>query len=60
MSLLYQNVLHRAPDSGGMAVQVAALASGLSRAQMLANFSESAENLAQTTAHAGGGWIWLG
>ena len=53
-------MLHRQPDAGGMAVQVAALSNGLTRAQMLTNFSESAENVAQTVAHTGGGWIWLG
>lgn len=60
VQLLYQNVLHRPADAGGVAVQVAALGAGLSRAQLLANFSESAENVAQTASHTGGGWIWLG
>lgn len=43
---LYQNVLHRAPDSGGLAYQVSALSSGTDRAQLLVNFSESPENQA--------------
>lgn len=41
---LYANVLHRTPDAGGYAVQVGALNGGMSRAQMLVNFSESTEN----------------
>lgn len=41
---LYANVLHRAPDAGGYAVQVKALYDGVSRAQLLVNFSESPEN----------------
>ncbi|MEC4722904.1 DUF4214 domain-containing protein [Noviherbaspirillum sp. CPCC 100848] len=43
---LYANVLDRAPDAPGLAVQVNALNSGMSRAQLLVNFSESAENQA--------------
>jgi uncharacterized delta-60 repeat protein len=42
---LYQNVLHRAPDAAGFQVQLNALDTGMvSRAQLLLNFSESAEN----------------
>lgn len=41
---LYANVLHRAPDAGGYAVQLGALNGGMSRAQLLVNFSESTEN----------------
>ncbi|MEC4723578.1 DUF4214 domain-containing protein [Noviherbaspirillum sp. CPCC 100848] len=41
---LYANVLHRSPDAGGYAVQVKALHDGVSRAQLLVNFSESPEN----------------
>jgi V8-like Glu-specific endopeptidase len=44
VNLLYANVLHRAPDTAGYAVQVSALNSGMSRAQLLLNFSESNEN----------------
>ncbi|MDB5364168.1 MAG: putative pectin lyase [Rhodospirillales bacterium] len=47
---LYQNVLGRQPDAAGRAVQLDALAHGLSRASLLANFSESAENHALTGA----------
>jgi Ca2+-binding RTX toxin-like protein len=40
---LYANVLGRQPDDSGRAVQLDALAHGMSRAQLLVNFSESAE-----------------
>lgn len=44
---LYANVLHRAPDSGGLAYHVADLQEhGLSRADVLTHFSESPENQA--------------
>jgi Ca2+-binding RTX toxin-like protein len=43
---LYANVLHRAPDAGGLAYHTAALAAGLSRADDLIGFSESPENQA--------------
>ncbi|WP_334189730.1 DUF4214 domain-containing protein [Noviherbaspirillum sp.] len=42
---LYQNVLHRTPDAGGFQHQLNALdTGGVSRAQLLLNFSESDEN----------------
>lgn len=41
---LYANVLHRAPDPGGYAAQLNALNTGMSKAQLLVNFSESTEN----------------
>jgi hypothetical protein len=47
---LYVNVLDRTPDAGGLAYWTQALggANGLSRAQMLIEFSESRENVAHT------------
>jgi hypothetical protein len=42
---LYNNVLNRAPDAAGYAVQLNALNNGMSREQLLVNFSESAENI---------------
>jgi hypothetical protein len=41
----YQNTLHRAPDPGGEAPFVQALASGLSRADLLVSFSDSQEHI---------------
>lgn len=43
---LYNNVLHRAPEAGGFAFWVNSLNIGATRAQVLAQFSESAENQA--------------
>ncbi len=50
---LYRNTLQRAPDAAGEALYVRALAAGLSRADLLASFSESREHIslvAQRTA----------
>jgi len=43
---LYANVLHRAPDPGGQAYWLGQLANGEARSQVLAQFSESSENIA--------------
>lgn len=48
VTLLYNNVLHRAPDSGGLQYWQAQLLNGSTRAQVLLGFSESPENKAQT------------
>ncbi|MDB5368370.1 MAG: hypothetical protein JWM77_4297 [Rhodospirillales bacterium] len=44
ITALYANVLGRAPDGVGFAVQMNALTHGQDRAQLLLNFGESAEN----------------
>ena len=46
VALLYENVLDRQPDASGYAYWLDAMAGGLSREQVLANFSESVENKA--------------
>ncbi|HUR89750.1 MAG TPA: DUF4214 domain-containing protein [Ramlibacter sp.] len=43
-TLLYENVLGRAPDAAGLAYQVTVLSSGASRAQLMVDFSESPEH----------------
>jgi hypothetical protein len=43
VTLVYQNVLGRAPDAAGLAYWAGRLATGLTRGQMMAQFSESAE-----------------
>lgn len=43
---LYQNVLGREGEAGGVSYWVSQLDAGMSRAQVLAGFSESAENIA--------------
>lgn len=47
VNTLYNNILHRAPDTAGYDFWIQGLAAGASRAQLLADFSESAENQAQ-------------
>ena len=47
VTALYHNALHREPDQGGFDYYMNGLQHGLSRAQMLVNFSESPENQAQ-------------
>lgn len=48
IDLLYQHVLHRAPDQSGYDYWLSDLAAGQPRASVLALFSESPENLKQT------------
>jgi hypothetical protein len=52
---LYENVLHRAPDSAGLAYIVGQLDAGASRAAVLLGFAESPENqqAASVAARAG-------
>jgi hypothetical protein len=45
---LYRNVLGRAADAGGKAAQLDALAHGVTRAELLANFALSGESVAVT------------
>ena len=55
---LYQNVLHRAPDAGGLAYHVDNLARGVSRADVLVVFSESAENQAALIGTISAGMVY--
>lgn len=48
VTLLYQNVLGRTPDSGGLETWVSRLEAGDSRASVVLGFSESAEYRSQT------------
>lgn len=47
LTALYDNALHRAPDTTGMAFWTDVMAKGYSREYVLMEFSESAENQAQ-------------
>jgi len=58
LTLLYQNVLGRAPDDAGLAGWLSRLQSGTERKEVLFGFSESAENKA-TVAPAIDDGIWL-
>jgi hypothetical protein len=57
---LYTNVLHRLPDAGGQYYWEAALAKGLTRAELLVNFSESGENVASVASLIGQGILFPG
>ncbi len=57
VTLLYANVLGRAPDPPGFAGWEATLAAGASRATVLVDFSESPEHIADMTAVVRAG-IW--
>jgi hypothetical protein len=59
VTLLYRNVLAREPEAAGFSAHIGGLASGMSREQLVVNFSESAENRLQTAAEINEG-IWLG
>jgi len=54
VTALYENVLHREPDDGGLAFSVAALNSGVSRPALFANFiqSQEAASVAAKTPYA--------
>jgi serralysin len=59
VTLLYQNVLHRAPDSGGLQYHMDELAQGQTRADVLIHFSESPENQANVIGDIGGGMAYV-
>jgi Domain of unknown function (DUF4214) len=52
----YRQALHRAPDASGEASWIAALGLGMSRADLLTGFSESAENRQALSASANVGY----
>ena len=56
---LYQNVLNRAPEPDGFAFYDKALNSGVSRATLLANFSQSNENIEQVAPLVGQGISYI-
>lgn len=55
IDLLYENVLQRAPDQSGYDFWISAMDEGVSRAQVLADFSESAENIANVEPEVANG-----
>ncbi|MDB5365182.1 MAG: hypothetical protein JWM77_1109 [Rhodospirillales bacterium] len=57
VDLLYQNVFGRPADPTGRSAQLDALQHGMSRAILLTNFSESAENVALTGTNTANG-LW--
>jgi serralysin len=59
LTLLYNNVLHRAPDSGGLEFHLNEFAAGQSRADMLIHFSESPENQANVIGAIEHGMLYV-
>jgi len=57
-TLLYNNVLHRAPDPDGLAFWVNALQHGMSQVDLLVSFSESTENQAALLGQIGQGFAY--
>ena len=59
VTLLYHNVLHRAPDPGGLNGWLGALSQGVSRAQVLLGFSQSQEDINDLSPPVQQG-LWVG
>jgi Ca2+-binding RTX toxin-like protein len=57
LTKLYEHILHRAPDAAGYAFWLDSMHKGVSEGQVLADFGESAENVAQVIAQIQNG-IW--
>jgi subtilisin family serine protease len=58
VSATYRNVLHRAPDTEGLAFWVDGMNHGLSAASLLAQFSESPENIQNVAKVIGQGFAY--
>jgi serralysin len=58
VTLLYKNVLGRAPDPSGLSSWTNALAKGMSRSDVVLGFSESAEDIERTRSAVEKG-LWL-
>ena len=56
---LYQNVLHRAPDSAGEQSWINQLNSGVSKARVLLGFSNSLENRLNTSQATHDSWVFV-
>jgi Ca2+-binding RTX toxin-like protein len=57
LTKLYEHILHRAPDAGGFAFWLDSMQKGVTEGQVLADFGESAENVAQVIGQIQNG-IW--
>ena len=60
VTLLYSNVVHRAPDPAGQQGWLDALAGGTSRAHVLAGFADSNENRIATANVTHDAWVFTG
>ena len=59
ITLLYQNVLDRAPDAGGLQFHLGESTQGQSRSDMLIHFSESPENQANVIGDIQNGMVYV-
>lgn len=59
VTLLYNNVLDRAPEASGLAYHVGRLSQGLARQDILVGFSESPENQANLVGVIGNGMDYV-
>lgn len=60
VTLLYANVLDRAPDQAGLNSWLAALNGGTSRADVVVSFSESQEHINAMASQRIAGAVWVG
>jgi len=58
VNAMYENVLQRAPDASGLQFWETAMHNGLTPAQLLVSFSDSAENIANITKIIGQGFTY--
>ncbi|HUR89187.1 MAG TPA: DUF4214 domain-containing protein [Ramlibacter sp.] len=59
LTLLYNNVLDRTPDAGGLQFHLEEFAQGQTRADMLIHFSESPENQANVIGDIANGMVYV-
>jgi hypothetical protein len=59
VGVLYQNVLHRPGDPGGLQYWTNVLLQGASEASVLVGFSDGVENRAQTASATHANWVFV-
>jgi hypothetical protein len=59
VTVMYENVLHRAADPSGQQYWTNAMLNGASEATVLASFSDSVENRAQTASATHANWVFI-
>jgi hypothetical protein len=59
VSMLYQNVLHRPADAGGLQYWTSALQQGTSKASVLVGFADSLESRIQTAGATHANWVFI-
>jgi Domain of unknown function (DUF4214) len=59
VTAMYENTLHRAPDTAGLQAWVSALQGGMSEASVVVGFADSTENRALTAAATHANWVFI-